>query len=350
MSRLNLYVWSRFWVVVLLSASLLGCDKFLKDSALDKTASLPAMRTHCVGRYLIDLPAEFEQLLSSDVELIYGLDKNFRKVSVKVVRETGSRPSFDQIASRRAMELAAVEHADSPSKTQLAIQKRVDGNTILVRSHYLSLVDSYNSDFFSEYGDVVGSFAARTHTEGDVEVIERGVFEVVKKTRFLKATDQAGRGTCLGPLLIDAGQDGERFSVAFRAVSRPDAFISIDMNSMLAKSDGGLLKRWDSKVGMLNKLNFESTTLRRGSVVIGGAPGEELLTKGKDHGHVILGFTAEPLQTKPATFASPSMAINMNVGGQLPSAEYADASWSDAEALAIWDRIVKSIRLRPGAV
>jgi hypothetical protein len=342
--------WMRFLTALFVLAAMSGCDKSFKEPTLEKTAALPKMRTHCVGRYLIDLPDEFEQMLSSDVDLIYGLDKDFREVNVKVLRTSGSPPSFDRIVSKRAMELAATEHKDSPSKTQLAIKKRVDEKTILIRSHYLSLVDSYNSDFFSEYGDAVGSFTARTYTEGNVDVVENAVFEVVKETRASKAVDQAGRGTCLGPLLIDAGQDGERFSIAFRAAGRPDAVIKIDMNSLLAKSDGGLLKRWESKAGMLKKAGFESRTIRRGSVTVGGRPGEELLLQGKEHDHVVLGFTAEPLQTKPATFASPSMAVHMNLGGQIPSAEYVDASWSESEALAIWDAIVKSVRLRPGAI
>jgi hypothetical protein len=343
-------VWMRFLTALFVLAAMAGCDKSFKEPTLEKTAALPKMRTHCVGRYLIDLPDEFEQMLSSDVDLIYGLDKDFREVNVKVLRTSGSPPSFDRIVSKRAMELAANARTDTPSKTRLALQRRINETVSLIRAHDSDLPNYFKAEVFAERGVAVGIFAADIF-KGDVpEAIESTVLSIAEKARFLPAVEQSGRGTCLGPLLIDAGQDGERFSIAFRAASRPDAVIKIDMNSLLAKSDGGLLKRWESKAVMLKKAGFESRTIRRGSVTVGGRPGEELLLQGKEYDHLVLGFTAEPLQTKPATFALPSMAVHMNLGGQIPSAEYVDASWSESEALAIWDAIVKSVRLRPGAI
>lgn len=309
------------------------------------------MRTHCVGRYLIDLPADFEQMLASDVELFYGLDKNFRKVNVKVLRSAGPQPSFDTIVNKRAAELAAEHHFKAASKSMLAFQQRPGENVALIRAYESpDMLGSYRSEYFSQHGAAVGVFAGRVYTDEQPDPIEAKILKVVERTSFVPSPDKAGHGTCLGPLLIDAGQDGERFVLAFRAKSVPDVLIEINMNSMLAKSDGGLLKRWDGKAGMLNKLDFQSSTLRRGTVAVGGMPGEELLSKGKEHGHVVRGFTAEALQTKPATFSTPSLAISMNMGGQLESNDYVDASWSDESAMAIWDAIVKSIRPRPGAV
>ena len=334
-----------------LAFALAGCDRISKESTLDKTASLPSTRTHCVGRFLIDLPVDFEQMLVSDVELTYGLDKNFRTVNVTVVRAAGSQPSFDGIVNKRAAELGADYHFESASKTMLAFQHRPNQTTALIRSYdSRRLLDSYRSEYFVQHGAAVAVFAGRVYTDEQPDPIEAKILKVVERTSFVPSPDKAGHGTCLGPLLIDAGQDGERFMLAFRSKSVPDVLIEVDMNSMLAKSDGGLLKRWDSKAGMLNKLDFHSTTLRRGKVAVGGMPGEELLNKGKEQGHVVRGFTAEALQTKPATFSTPSLAISMNMGGQLESSDYVDASWSDEGAMAIWDAIVKSIRPRPGAV
>lgn len=347
LGRLQLAAFAACFVAV----SLTGCDRILKESTLDKTASLPAMRTHCVGRYLIDLPADFEQMLASDVELTYGVDKNFRTVNVKVLRAAGPQPLFDSIVSRRAAELAAEHHFEAPSKSMLASRQRFNDNTELIRSYKSpDMLGSYRSEYYAQHGAAVAVFAGRVYTDEQPDPIEAKILKVVKRTSFVPSPDKAGHGTCLGPLLIDAGQDGERFVLAFRAKSVPDVLIEINMNSMLAKSDGGLLKRWDSKAGMLNKLDFQSSTLRRGTVAVGGMPGEELLSKGKEHGHVVRGFTAEALQTKPATFSTPSLAISMNMGGQLESSDYVDASWSDEGAMAIWDAIVKSIRPRPGAV
>ena len=72
-------------------------------------------------------------------------------------------------------------------------------------------------------------------------------------------------------------------------------------------------------------------------------------SEGKDHDRIVRGFNAETLLAKPATFSTPSLAIEMRMGGQV-GYEYRDASLSQEAALALWDAIVKSIRLRPGAV
>ena len=238
-SRLRLAALAAAYVAL----SLTGCEQISKESALDKTASLPAMRTHCVGRYLIDLPADFEQMLVSDVELTYGMDKNFRTVNVTVARAAGSQPSFDGIVNKRASELAANYHFESPSKTMLASRQRFNDNTELIRSYKSPRVlDSYRSEYFVQHGAAVGVFAGRVYTDEQPDPIEAKILKVLERTSFVPSPDKAGRGACLGPLLIDAGQDGERFMLAFRSKSVPDVLIEVDMNSMLAKSDGGLLK------------------------------------------------------------------------------------------------------------
>lgn len=61
-------------------------------------------------------------------------------------------------------------------------------------------------------------------------------------------------------------------------------------------------------------------------------------------------FNAEALLLKAATLAEPSFSIGMTMGGQLASGEYVDASMSQRYAVAMWDLIVKSIQVRPGAI
>ena len=175
--------------------SLTGCEQISKESALDKTASLPAMRTHCVGRYLIDLPADFEQMLVSDVELTYGMDKNFRTVNVTVARAAGSQPSFDGIVNKRASELAADYHFKSPSKTMLAFRQRLNETTALVRSYDSpDMLDYFKAELFAEKGFSVGLFKADIFKTDTPDDIEAKVLKVVERTSFAPSPDQAGRG------------------------------------------------------------------------------------------------------------------------------------------------------------
>jgi len=175
---------------------------------------------------------------------------------------------------------------------------------------------------------------------------------VAKNISFVSDPEKAGKGTCLGPLLIDANQDGEWISVSGRSASHPDVDVDIHVNSLVAESDGGLLKRVEEKSGPMAKMGMLFKPIRKGNVVIAGRPGEEFLESDKDEqGKIFRLYNAETLITKPSTFLEPSFTFHLNMGGQLPdSDQYVDASFDEAQSLALWDYIIKSIRLRPGSI
>ena len=84
-------------------------------------ASVAKMRTHCVGRYLVDLPEALELTTQSDVELYFGLTSDFRTVKMKVIDHSGTAITFNRTIRRRSSELAADFHFNSPSKNMLAL-------------------------------------------------------------------------------------------------------------------------------------------------------------------------------------------------------------------------------------
>ena len=328
---------------------LSGLDSSNRDALVTDTPSIPAMRTHCLARFLIDLPEDFEPM--GDVELIYGLNKDYRKVKVETLLDLGSTALFERTTAARAAELASQYHSKAPSKSMLVFSRRVQERTVLIRSYDApNMLKYFVSELYAVKGTAVVKVTSQTYAQDDPEAIESAAQSVVDKISFMLDPMKAGRGACLGPLLIDAGQDGEWFTVSFKSKRMPDVLIEFNSNSLLAESDGGLLARTSREKGRLEKAGFRSDTIRRGKIAIANRPGEELLIKGLDHGKVVRLFVSEPLLPKPATFAEPSFAINMKMGGQRGSPEYVDASMSEPDAVAMWDAIVKSIRLRPGAI
>ena len=310
---------------------------------------VPALRTRCLARFLIDLPDDFEQV--GDVELIYGLTKDYRKVKVESLPASEASRGWEAIVSARKVELMTAYHSDSPSKSMLALEKRLDERTALLRAYNSSLrVESFKSELYRRLGDSMVRTTVRAYDGDKPDVIEAEALSVVNRTSFVSEPTKAGRGACLGPLLIDAGQDGEWFTVSFKSKRVPDVLLEFNSNSLLAESDGGLLARMSREQSRLDRIGFTSDTLRRGKIMIANRPGEELLIKGKEHEKVVRLFVSEPLLLKPATFQEPSFAINMKMGGQRGSPEYVDASMSDNDAIAMWDAIVKSIRVRPGSL
>jgi Tle cognate immunity protein 4 C-terminal domain len=342
---------ARLFATCLLATLLGGCQRQTKDEDMNLPANLGPMRTHCVGRYLIDLPAALEQSPLSEVELYYGLTKDFETVKVRVADQTRSPTALKKLVDARVADLQANHHFESPSKNMFAARVVLADGVEAVQSYKSSRrIETLNHEVFFDRGAAVGLASAFSFKGDSPEQLQQRLFMVAKSSQATGPDINTVKpGTCLGPLVIDAGQDGEVFGVAFTSTRIKDLFITIDMNSMVAKSDGGLLARRAANSGLLAKLNFQSTVLRKGASTIGGRPAEELLEAGKDREKRVLGFYGETLLQSPSRFDAPQIAIEMKMGGQVEGL-YIDASLSDKEALLLWDAVIKSIRLRPGSM
>ena len=317
---------------------------------MTEKAALPTMRTICIGRHLMALPTDLS--LSGDVELVYGLDKNFRTVTVEVLRDKGNAPSFDALVAKQVGKLTASPNEDAPSKNMLAGWRKIDDDTVLIRANTeISEQGFFTALVIVQRGEAVGLIKADIFDHDKPENIEAKVLAVAKGISFVPDPEKAGKGTCLGPLLIDAGQDGERFTLGGRSTKYPELTAELSVDSLVAESDGGLLRRIEKNSGPMTKMGIFYHPVRKGRITLDGRDGEEFLDASKDdHDKMIHLFVAETLISKPSTFAAPSIDVQLHIGGQVPGGEYVDASFNEAQSLALWDAIIKSIRLRPGSV
>ena len=312
---------------------------------------LPTMRTHCIGRYLIDLPEEYELTPGSELTLYFGLGKDFERVLVAPLRERGERPEFKQVLNKVIGELKSDYHFEAPTKNMFLSFKEIDKRMALVQAYdNSSLLDYLRFRLYVERGESMVRLEGKSYpnTHRTPEFIESQLISIAQNTRFAPTPERAGPGTCLGTAVIDAKQDGEVFMLAFKSERHPDAIISIDMNSLPEKGDGGLLQRVAGKAGLLRMLDFSSTTLRKGKRQIAGRAGEELLDSGKEDGKVQRHFVAETLVTEPSSLNRPVIAITFSMGGQKDNRtnQTLEPSLSEKESLAWWDAIVGSIRSR----
>ena len=104
-----------------------------REVIMNEKVTLPPMKTICVGRHLMALPVDMS--FRGDVDLVYGLDKNFTTVNVKVLREKGSAPSFDALVAPQINELTKSYDEKTPSKNMLSGWRKIDENTVLIRAH-----------------------------------------------------------------------------------------------------------------------------------------------------------------------------------------------------------------------
>lgn len=311
---------------------------------------LPKMRTHCIGRYQIDLPEEYALDTVSYLTLYYGLDKDFETVEIQSHRERGESPSLSRLVETEKAALVNRWHKKSPSGNHLAAIKEVDRDTTLVVAY--TETDALGLRLFAQRGEAISRLENKKYSDRDdpnpLSYYESQLARIASNTRYVASPEQAARSSCLGTLAIDDKQDGEVYSLYFYSEKHPDVGINIDMNSLTEKGDGGLLARVSGKAALLRALDFSSTTLRKGKRQMAGRPGEELLDSGKQDGKVQRYFVAETLITEPSNINRPVIAINMSVGGRQDKETnaYLDPSLTEKESLAWWDAIVDSLRAR----
>jgi hypothetical protein len=341
-----------------IAAGALGANHYFKSLDMTSTQPLPALRIVCVGRLLFDLPADIE--LKGDVELYYGLDKDFDTAMVKPLKEGVDQAAFEKIVAERIAELTQDYNASSASKNMLSGVRKIDDQTVMILA-YTELPGTYVSEALIRRGQAVGivkrdvynnaDMGGRTDDPADIEAKVLALAQRI--TAVGDDPARIGTGTCIGGLLIDADHDGEVFTLGARSSRHRDVTLGIDMNSIIAKSDGGMLARWDSKADMIDKLTRGALhTSRRGATTMASRPAEELLTYGRNTaGKLERTFNAETRLLKPSSFAEPQFHIDMHMGGQDPeTGAYVDPSFSEPDALELWDAILKSIRPRPGAI
>lgn len=341
-------------IALLASLCLAGCNQsHAKETRVMPSAleSLGPIRTHCIGRYLIDLPDTFSLTKGSDVQLIYGLGEDFRKVKVQVPKPDGDEAAYKYMVSERIRELKRDESFKSPSKNMLAWAAEVESGGHLIRAYDSpDSVQYFVSQLFALKRAHTVLVQQTVHKRDHPEDIESHLLRVSQGITAPVTLNETGPGTCLGPVLINAGQDGEWFTATWTSKRWPDAKFSMYINSMRAEGDGGLLARWDRKIGDLIKLGGNFDYIRKGKRTIAGRPGEEILTKGIEGGKEERHFKGEIPVAAPSTFASPFTTFEFEMGGQNDKGEYIDPSLSQEQALALWDAALNSVRLRPGSM
>jgi hypothetical protein len=157
----------------------------------------------------------------------------------------------------------------------------------------------------------------------------------------------AQRGFAIGPVLIASKHQQEIASLVFRSEQVPDVLVRAYINGLSPNPDPSLLGRWDSNIGILVHLFPNApSVVRRGKVVLGGMGGEELLTKAHLHDRLVLKFNAKSQRDNP-TLEAPLIEFHLNTEPVGPASDWQPPLWTEKETVAVWDRIVRSVRPRP---
>lgn len=304
----------------------------MKGSSVDRV---------CLGRYILEPPSGTE---------VFGRFK-YMDNDIKVVRGETTSAYLKRLQARES-ELKRTPHRDGgnmfvearrygPGQTEL-ISWTSEASRILHRyelfSHFerpavtLSMAVDGSAKHFEEIKGYSRELAGSIQYRGDGEVPKTPGFCI--EAGFLKGSEL----------------NAEEVAVGLDVPGYPTVTLSYD-SYVTGNPDKPLLSRVPLVPSMLLSVLNGTSTLRRRDRNIGPIKGQELLVRANENGKRSYEFLWES-QGKADSIEFPFMSLQLSTSAETDAkGEVIDAPFAnDEEALAFWDAILGSLRLRPGAV
>ncbi|MDH5823749.1 T6SS immunity protein Tli4 family protein [Luteimonas sp. RD2P54] len=343
------------WLVatgLLLSSGLGAMMVYSRDGHLSEEMTVMTQDnvTHCVGRFLIDLPATTSTSYAP---------AHISGVVIKKIPYV-SREAFDASVKERLSQLASESNEYGNPSLERQEEFRGRGSSGIVAYYGRS-----KPDYWFEHGvRVEGSEGVNVeawvahdttgyHLYGEQLHAERSSDNARSlATRLMHA--EVGEvptepGFCIERgIITDPPLSGQRENVTFFFEFRQYPDLKGKLTStMPAQPPESLIRRMSSKEGISAVDQARISTLREGGRSVNGIAGEEVLESYAEDGgrHTRLFSWEAPGKKGSRDEPTLSLELESEEGGNAVA-----SSLSDDDAVALWDAILESIRLRPGAI
>lgn len=147
-------------------------------------------------------------------------------------------------------------------------------------------------------------------------------------------------------ILADNFPNYESWRLLIQLDGKPD--VSLEVSSFVGAAPEGLRKRSGGVLASMLGAAKGLTQLRNHKRPVGPIQADEILVAGNQNGKRSYGFKWEA-PGKDYSLAEPNLNVSLQVGESAYLTNRESFSIDD-EALELWDTLVNSIRLRPGAV
>lgn len=325
LSRRQLLQAAAAWSLLPLAA----CKPNIAGLPKDKIMQKYPLKTYAVGRFLIDLP-----------EVAKSVSLSQRYIGMDVAWEEKSEAQFKFIVDQKRLSLAGIDGGepilikDEPSSdpnTHTFLFKQVSPETGLLEVN----VYRYSSELKGYH-----LFTSPIDPERAVEALPYASKVVRAVQPRLITAVMSDRGACFDHAFV-SGADPAAVEEASIMAQFNDIRISFSTQVINKVDDGpSLLKRAERLKGYPAIKILRQTTRE-----IAGLHGEEVAFKTPTDSEATSHSFQWEYEGKPSSLAAPRISAGLNI----PSGTAA-VSISNEELLGLWDAVLGSIRLRPGAV
>lgn len=371
------------FLACLVLGSITGCAVFKQPSEQEKhnvSEMTTHMRTWALGRGLIDLPANWSG--GGDVKLFYGLGADHSSVEVRVLGEGVIQERFDAALEERARRIAMVKNYKLADRPMLMSAEKVSPQSATFQYfESTELPDTFVHEFHLLIDDAYVMLRAQSYN-GNTAPVEARLLKLSKEIFKVTAPQNTGAGFALGPIVIRSHHDQEIASFYFRPPAS-DVALNVYINALSPDDEERLHVRTQKDTQIFLAGDYEN--LRAGKITLADMQAEESLIGFSDDTHRQILFVSENYRDNPS-LNRPAMSFRLSAGGKKrsaidpnkpkdlvrwtlpnfankgyelplwqrpdrpPRAEPVNPSLTDYEAMAVWDAILKSVRIRYGAV
>ena len=318
------------------------------------------LKTRCVGRYLIDMPAEAAIFGTIDVQ---GVSIEAKAMSMEDYRKA-MQARGDELRATRAWNGYRFLYADTA----------IDG---IPDSHYFvslgdprpltdaeRLVEAYRWDRGYQIKMVMKATSAKESVEFKDDPVARDATymnDLSAKSQVVTSLLSRARGrgddeipnepgVCFqGGWLVGKPWEQEKVRAQFVPSHHNDVSFDLDTDSSIQESDT-LLERGGDINEMLHQAHGH--TLRKGAVDLTGMHAEEWLASGTTVLKVPGFLFSLEANSKNSNSQAPLTILQMDVGSPnriLQASHLEKASLTEGEAVSLWDAISRTLRPRPNA-
>ncbi|WP_423192686.1 T6SS immunity protein Tli4 family protein [Cupriavidus sp. H18C2] len=294
-------------------------------------------RTLAIGRHLVDVPGNATVIPQWQ----------YNGVAINLADDVRTDAQFDEMVNERERVLRAGKHDKYDS---LFVRRVPHANRSVTLVSWPEASDTYVYlfDTYFRVGNQTILYSGEV-TEDRLEVARQTRDALSQSWRLIEdgTPPQDAGFVARNVLLARTAFNPESWTLAIRLAGKPDVALriatyarSVDRPGLRERAGGILPSLLRSVAGMHQ--------LRNQAHDVGPIAAHEILVAGTEAGKRHYAFKWES-PGKAYELGDPHINVSMNV----TESDYTtnEASFADdAEALEIWDRLVDSIRLRPGAV